>query len=62
MKRSATGARAREPSTAAAATSGAASKLRSLADAALRTAVPLWLLLAGILAATMGSWPPHIYL
>lgn len=62
MKRTDTGAWAREPSTAAAASSGAASKLRSLTDAAVRTAVPLWLLLAGILAATMGSWPPHTYL
>ncbi|HET9765045.1 MAG TPA: hypothetical protein VFR50_16095 [Casimicrobiaceae bacterium] len=61
MKRTDTGARAREPSTAAA-SSGAAAKLRWLTDAAVRTAVPLWLLLAGILAATMGSWPPHIYL
>ena len=32
-----------------------------LADTALH-AVPLWLLLAAILAATMGTWPPHIYI
>jgi hypothetical protein len=32
------------------------------AHTALHAAVPLWLLLAAILAATMGSWPPHVYI
>jgi hypothetical protein len=35
---------------------------RARADAAESAAAPLWLLLAAILAATTGTWPPHIYL
>ncbi|HTS22516.1 MAG TPA: hypothetical protein VMN79_12000 [Casimicrobiaceae bacterium] len=29
---------------------------------AVTTVSPLWLLLAGAIAATMGTWPPHICL
>jgi hypothetical protein len=37
-------------------------KWRWIAGTAVHTAAPLWLLLAAILAATMGTWPPHIYI
>ena len=52
----------RDAASAAAPDAGPASKLRSLTAAAVRAAIPLWLLFAGLLAATMGTWPPHIYL
>ena len=42
--------------------SSGASRWRSFADTALSAVAPLWLLAAAILAATMGTWPPHIYL
>lgn len=49
-------------SAAAAPGAGPAAKPRSLTAAAVRAAIPLWLLFAGLLAATMGTWPPHLYL
>ena len=37
-------------------------RVASIAGTALHTAFPLWLLVAAILAATMGTWPPHVYI
>ena len=45
-----------------AAISDAGSKWSSIAGTTLTAAFPLWLLVAAILAATMGTWPPHIYI
>ena len=35
---------------------------RHLADIGLGASVPLWVALAGLLAAAMGTWPLHIYI
>ena len=37
-------------------------RVASIAGTALHAAFPLWLLVAAILAATMGTWPPHVYI
>ncbi len=44
------------------AASSGRSKRSAIADTVLNSGVPLWFLLAGILAATMGMWPPHFYI
>jgi hypothetical protein len=41
--------------------SGAA-KRKAMAGHALSWEACLWFLVAAILAATMGMWPPHLYL
>jgi hypothetical protein len=42
--------------------SGDPAKWLSLGAMALKAAAPLWLVLAGILAAAMGICSPHVYI